>query len=131
MPPAAPHLAFCGWGGRRGRRAADCRPLKTKVKAGYAAKTDRLDARRLADALRHDSVVGMYYPADGDSRGARALSDAGANCRAEREAERRGVEEAPHGLLIPPVSTHCLSNTAMLFTFCPLAFVPVVVSVRV
>jgi transposase len=27
-------------------------PLKTKLKAGYAAKTDRLDARRLADALR-------------------------------------------------------------------------------
>ena len=27
-----------------------------------AAKTDRLDARRLADALRRDSVVGIYYP---------------------------------------------------------------------
>jgi transposase len=27
-------------------------PRKTKLKAGYAAKTDRLDARRLADALR-------------------------------------------------------------------------------
>src|SRR5688500_8878249 len=25
---------------------------KTRLKAGYAAKTDRLDARRLADALR-------------------------------------------------------------------------------
>jgi transposase len=37
-------------------------PLKTKLKAGYAAKTDRLDARRLADALRRDSVVGVYYP---------------------------------------------------------------------
>jgi transposase len=37
-------------------------PLKTKLKAGYAAKTDRLDARRLADALRRDSVVGIYYP---------------------------------------------------------------------
>jgi transposase len=36
--------------------------LKTKLKAGYAAKTDRLDARRLADALRRDSVVGIYYP---------------------------------------------------------------------
>src|SRR5205814_5103303 len=35
---------------------------KTKLKAGYAAKTDRLDARRLADALRRDSVVGIYYP---------------------------------------------------------------------
>src|SRR5215468_3287355 len=38
-------------------------PFKTRLKAGYAAKTDRLDARRLADALRRDSVVGIYYPA--------------------------------------------------------------------
>jgi transposase len=37
-------------------------PLKTRLKAGYAAKTDRLDARRLADAFRRDSVVGIYYP---------------------------------------------------------------------
>jgi transposase len=37
-------------------------PDKTKLKAGYAAKTDRLDARRLADALRRDSVVGIYFP---------------------------------------------------------------------
>jgi transposase len=37
-------------------------PLKTKLKAGYAAKTDRLDARRLADARRRESVVGLYYP---------------------------------------------------------------------
>jgi transposase len=35
---------------------------KTKLKAGFAAKTDRLDAQRLADALRRDSVVGVYYP---------------------------------------------------------------------
>lgn len=35
---------------------------KTKLKAGYAAKTDRLDARRLADALRRDSVVSIYFP---------------------------------------------------------------------
>jgi len=35
---------------------------KTRIKAGFAAKTDRLDARRLADALRRDSVVGIYYP---------------------------------------------------------------------
>jgi transposase len=37
-------------------------PFKTRLKAGYAAKTDRLDARRLADALRRDSIVGIYYP---------------------------------------------------------------------
>jgi transposase len=37
-------------------------PRKTRLKAGFAAKTDRLDARRLADALRRDSVVGVYVP---------------------------------------------------------------------
>jgi transposase len=37
-------------------------PVKTKLKAGFAAKTDRLDARRLADALRRESVVGIYRP---------------------------------------------------------------------
>jgi transposase len=37
-------------------------PRKTRLKAGYAAKTDRLDARRLADALRRDSVVSIYVP---------------------------------------------------------------------
>ena len=35
---------------------------KTKLKAGFAAKTDRLDARRLADALRRHSVVSVYVP---------------------------------------------------------------------
>jgi len=35
---------------------------KTRIKAGYAAKTDRLDAQRLADALRRESVVGIFYP---------------------------------------------------------------------
>jgi transposase len=37
-------------------------PRKTKLKAGCAAKTDRLDARRLADALRRESVVSIYVP---------------------------------------------------------------------
>jgi transposase len=37
-------------------------PRKTRLKAGVAAKTDRLDARRLADALRRDSVVSIYVP---------------------------------------------------------------------
>lgn len=37
-------------------------PRKTKLKAGYAAKTDRLDARRLADALRRESVASIYIP---------------------------------------------------------------------
>src|SRR5919108_2163371 len=35
---------------------------KTKLKAGFAAKTDRLDGRRLADALRRESVVSIYIP---------------------------------------------------------------------
>lgn len=35
---------------------------KTRLRAGSAAKTDRLDARRLADALRRQSVVAVYYP---------------------------------------------------------------------
>lgn len=37
-------------------------PRKTRLKAGFAAKTDRLDARRLADALRRESVVSVYVP---------------------------------------------------------------------
>lgn len=37
-------------------------PRKTKLKAGFAAKTDRLDARRLADAVRRESVVSIYVP---------------------------------------------------------------------
>lgn len=37
-------------------------PRKTRLKAGYAAKTDRLDAQRLADALRRASVVSVYVP---------------------------------------------------------------------
>lgn len=37
-------------------------PLRTRLKAGYAAKTDRLDAHRLAHALRRDSVTSVYYP---------------------------------------------------------------------
>lgn len=37
-------------------------PWKTRLKAGFAAKTDRLDAQRLADALRRESVSAVYYP---------------------------------------------------------------------
>jgi transposase len=46
----------------RGARACVVDTRKTKIKAGYAAKTDRLDARRLADALRRESVVSIYIP---------------------------------------------------------------------
>jgi transposase len=48
----------------RGTGATVCvvDPRKTKLKAGFAAKTDRLDARRLADAIRRESVVAIYVP---------------------------------------------------------------------
>src|SRR5262245_29477595 len=45
-----------------GARVCVVDPRKTKLKAGFAAKTDRLDARRLADALRRDSIVSIYVP---------------------------------------------------------------------
>lgn len=45
-----------------GARVCVVDPRKTRLKAGFAAKTDRLDARRLADALRRDSVVSIYIP---------------------------------------------------------------------
>jgi transposase len=45
-----------------GARVCVVDPRKTKLKAGFAAKTDRLDARRLADALRRDSVASIYVP---------------------------------------------------------------------
>lgn len=45
-----------------GARICVVDPRKTRLKAGFAAKTDRLDARRLGDALRRDSVVSIYIP---------------------------------------------------------------------
>jgi len=45
-----------------GARVCVVDPRKTRLKAGMAAKTDRLDARRLADALRRESVVSIYVP---------------------------------------------------------------------
>ena len=45
-----------------GARVCVVDPRKTRLKAGFAAKTDRLDARRLADALRRESVVSVYVP---------------------------------------------------------------------
>jgi transposase len=47
---------------RPGLRVCVVDPRKTKLKAGFAAKTDRLDARRLADALRRDSIVSIDVP---------------------------------------------------------------------
>jgi transposase len=54
------HVADALLGSVGDRRMVD--PLKTTRKAGDAATTDRLDARRLAEALRRDRVVGIYAP---------------------------------------------------------------------
>jgi transposase len=68
---------------------------KTRLKAGYAAKTDRLDARRLADALRRASVVTIYYPPP-------AVRDVRELCRYRRSLVRvrAGVKQRIHGLLL-------------------------------
>ncbi|HEV3061045.1 MAG TPA: IS110 family transposase [Vicinamibacterales bacterium] len=68
---------------------------KTRWKAGYAAKTDRLDARRLADALRRDSVATIYYPPP-PIRELREL------CRLRRSLVRTatGLKHRLHALLL-------------------------------
>jgi transposase len=59
---SGPTWAFVDALAPTGARTCVVDPRKTKLKAGYAAKTDRLDARRLADALRRESVVSIYIP---------------------------------------------------------------------
>jgi transposase len=68
---------------------------KTRLKAGYAAKTDRLDARRLADALRRDSVVGIYYPPP-------AIRDLRELCRYRCHLARQqaAIKQRLHALLL-------------------------------
>jgi transposase len=68
---------------------------KTRIKAGFAAKTDRLDARRLADALRRDSVVGIYYPPP-------AIRDLRELCRYRCQLARTqaSVKQRIHALLL-------------------------------
>lgn len=56
-------------------------PRRTKLKAGFAAKTDRLDARRLADALRRDSVAAIYIPSP-------AIRDLRERCRGRHHLVR-------------------------------------------
>jgi transposase len=70
-------------------------PRKTRLKAGHAAKTDRLDARRLADALRRDSVVAVYYP----PRPVRQLREL-CRYRASVVRMRVGVKQRIHALLL-------------------------------
>jgi transposase len=68
---------------------------KTRIKAGYAAKTDRLDAQRLADALRRDSVVGIYYPPP-------AIRELRELCRYRCQLTRwqTGLKQRIHALLL-------------------------------
>jgi transposase len=80
---------------------------KTRIKAGYAAKTDRLDARRLADALRRDSVVGIYYPPA-------AIRDLRELCRYRCHLARlqANVKQRIHALLL----RHGIATPRRLFT---------------
>lgn len=68
---------------------------KTRIKAGYAAKTDRLDAQRLADALRRHSVVGIYYPPA-------AIRDLRELCRQRTQLARlqASLKQRLHALLL-------------------------------
>jgi transposase len=59
---SGPTWAFVDALATTGARTCVVDPRKTKLRAGFAAKTDRLDARRLADALRRESVVSIYIP---------------------------------------------------------------------
>jgi transposase len=59
---SGPTWAFVDALAPTGARVCVVDPRKTRLKAGVAAKTDRLDARRLADALRRESVVSIYVP---------------------------------------------------------------------
>lgn len=59
---SGPTWAFVDALAPTGARVCVVDTRKTKLKAGHAAKTDRLDARRLADALRRESVVSIYVP---------------------------------------------------------------------
>ena len=86
-------------------------PRKTKLKAGDAAKTDKLDARRLADALRRESVVAIYIPAP-------SIRDLRERCRGRHQLVRVRAKlvQAIRALLLrqdagdPPVT--CLPQSA-------------------
>ena len=95
-------VAFCRCDRGACGDAAHRRSAKTSLKAGYAAKTDRLDARRLADALRRDSVVGIYFPPP-EIRELRELCRGSAHAGADADARaataarlllRHGIVEA-------------------------------------
>jgi transposase len=94
---------------------------KTKLKAGHAAKTDRLDARRLADAVRRGSVVGVYVPPP-------AIRELREECRGRHQVVRlrtrvvqmlralllrTGVEDAPMRRLYSPRGLAWLGQVAL------------------
>lgn len=96
-------------------------PRKTKLKAGFAAKTDRLDARRLADALRRDSVVSIYIPPP-------AIRELREVCRSRHQLVRlrrrivqmlralllrSGVDDAPMRCLYRPRGLRWLQQVAL------------------
>jgi transposase len=72
-------------------------PRKTRLRAGFAAKTDRWDARRLADALRRQSVVAIYVPPPA-IRQLRELS----RYRATVVRMRTTLKQRLHALLLRP-----------------------------
>jgi transposase len=63
-------------------------PRKAKLKAGFAAKTDTLDARRLADALRRERVVAIDIPPP-------AIRDLRARCRGRHQLVRVRAKLVP------------------------------------
>jgi len=78
---SGPTWAFVDALAPTGARVCVVDPRKTRLKAGFAAKTDRLDARRLADALRRDSVASIYVPAP-------AIRDLRELCRGRHQVVR-------------------------------------------
>ena len=92
---SGPTWPFADAVGANGQSLVIVDPRKTRLKAGYAAKTDRLDARRLADALRRESVVSVYYP----SLAVRQLREL-CRYRATVVRLRVGIKQRIHALLL-------------------------------
>lgn len=82
-----PTWSFVDARGPTGARVCVVDPRKTRLKAGYAAKTDRLDARRLADARRRESVVSIYIPPP-------AIRDVRELCRGRHQVVRLRMRAA-------------------------------------
>jgi transposase len=80
-------------------------PRKTRLRAGVAAKTDKLDARRLADALRRNSVVPVYYPPPAVRELRELCRHRGSLVRLRVTLKQRiHAGLVRHGIAVPPVS---------------------------